>query len=162
MNKTTVKPFFLLLLIAWLAMVALSYYASWLLLPDLVLMLLLATQLKRPGQLNWLAVLPVALLADVAAAMPLGFHGFYYALVVFVLVPAGVIWRLISTAAQAALVMVVAGGVVLFKWLMTYVLIGTPAAHGWWLTVMAEALLWPPVLWLVMRASPPEVSDEQV
>ncbi|MBV7433466.1 hypothetical protein KRX19_00345 [Cardiobacteriaceae bacterium TAE3-ERU3] len=162
MNRSGARPFLLLLLLAWLVMMVLSFYASWLLLPDIMLLVLLATQLYRPAQINWLAVLPFALLADVAAAVPLGFHGMYYALVLFLLVPVGMIWKLVSTAAQFSLVVVIAAGVVLFKWLMTYILTGEPAASGWWLTVLGEVVCWPVVLWLVALVTPPEVRDEQV
>lgn len=143
-------------------MMVLSYYVSWLLLPDLLLLVLLATQLCRPAQINWFVVLPFALLADVAASLPLGFHGMYYALVLFLLVPVGLIWKMVSTAAQFSLVVLIAAGVVLFKWLMTYILTGEPAANGWWLTALCEVACWPVVLWLVALVTPPEVRDEQV
>ena len=151
-----------MLLLAWLVMMVFSFYASWLLLPDLLLLVLLATQLCRPAQINWLIVLPFALLSDVAAAMPMGFHGVYYALVLFLLVPIGMIWKLVSSAAQLALVVAIAAGVVLLKWLVTYILTGEPAAGGWWLTVLCDVAFWPLVLWLVAWVTPPEVHDEQI
>lgn len=160
MNKSSAKAFFVFLALSWLVMMVLSFYAHWLLLPDMLLLVLLAFQLCRPTQVNWLAVLPFALLADVAVALPLGFHGAYYALSLFLLLPIGALWRLVSTAAQMALVVVIAVGLVLFKWLLIYIVTREPAANGWWLTVIGDVGLWPIVLWLVLSVTPPEVRDE--
>lgn len=159
MARARVMPFVILMTLAWLVMMACSFYTSWLLLPDVPLLLILAMQLHRPSQLRWMVVLPFALCADVASGMPLGFHGCYDALVVLLVMPIGYMWVLVSLFARALLVLAVALFVVLLKWLMVYVLTGEPAAFGWLLTVLFSALLWPVVQWLVWVSMPPSVED---
>lgn len=135
-------------------MLMLSYGVSWLLLPDLLLLLLLSLQVQDVSRIRWLILLPFTLLADVAASVPLGFYGVYFALSLLALLPLGRLWQLISQMARLLIVVLVSLVLVLFKWFLLYLLVGDAAAPGWWWSVLAQAMTWPLVQWVVWCSAP--------
>ncbi|UJF24292.1 hypothetical protein L0B52_08110 [Suttonella sp. R2A3] len=154
MRKYGNFAFVVMMVLVTALMVMLSYGVSWLLLPDLLLLLLLSLQVQGVVRIRWLLVLPFTLFADVTAGVSLGFTGVYYALTFFALLPVGRVWLLVSQMTRLVIVLFASLALVLLKWFLLYVLVGDAAVPGWWWSVFAQALIWPVVQWLVWQRAP--------
>lgn len=87
MRMRSSYPVGLLFVLLWALMVGADFYASWFVLPDVVVIVALYFFLFVPQLPLWRWLLPVSLLMDVASTAPFGFHALFYALAALMSLP---------------------------------------------------------------------------
>lgn len=128
-------------------MLAADFFFAWFKLPDAVLAGVLYWFVLFPEQPLWRWVLPVSVLMDVAADVPLGFHALFYTLAILAILPVLDFWRSSAPVVALTLVVVMALLLQILRCLLHFFLSGIPAPSGWWLTGFWQAAVFLPVHW---------------
>lgn len=149
---------FCLFFVEWLLTAFVHYYLPWVLLPDLFLVSIVYLRFVAPQLPVWRTLLPISLLMDMGAAVPLGFHGLLYVVVAFVAYGIRAYWQRAPVFEQLLAVTIISAGFIIVKFMAYYFLFGIPAPHDWYWTLLAQIAIWPFVryltLWVVMRFLP--------
>lgn len=135
------------LLFWWAVMLAADFFFAWFKLPDAVLAGVLYWFVLCPAQPLWRWVLPVSLLMDVAADVPLGFHALLYTLAALAVLPLLDIWRSSAPVVAVFIVIGVALLLQILRCLLHFFLSGIPAPSGWLWIGFWQAAVFLPVHW---------------
>lgn len=136
-------PVFLFLLSGWAVQMLLAVFAPWIVLPDILVVMMVYLYFHAPTLPIWRYLLPVSLLADMAASVWLGFHGLLYTIMAFALFPMRRFWIVSSTFEQIAAMIVTSVCFVILKFLLFYLVMRVPAISGWYGSILAQLLIWP-------------------
>lgn len=151
MRTRSSYPVGLLFMLLWALMVGADFYASWFVLPDVVIVTALYLFLFVPQLPLWRWLLPVSLLMDVAAATPFGFHALFYALAALMSLPFPGVWRMAAPAVSVLVLCLLAFALQVLRCLMLFAWQGVPAPPGWLWGGMLALLCLPFLRWLAER-----------
>lgn len=138
-----VLPLALYFFCCWLVLNIAAYFQAWLLLPDLLLMALLYLFYYQPQLPLWRAFLPISLLLDLSAQLPLGFHGVFYGLAALLVFPLRDYWRRVSVFEQLLALSFLTLLLTVLKFLLLYWVVGIPAPAAWLWCLLGQLAAWP-------------------